>query len=130
MTATRAAAIVTWVYAAGFGIAAIPVAIFLARRGRLPNFLGLFESYGGPWSARFSDGAFIALLLAFFIVTGVAAWSAWLLWNGSKTGAVINLILLPVEAIFWFGFALPIPWVVGVARVVLVLAGWTSLANT
>ena len=49
MTATRAAAIVTWVYAAGFGIAAIPVAIFLARRGRLPNFLGLFESYGGPW---------------------------------------------------------------------------------
>ena len=62
-------------------------------------------------------------------MTGVAAWSAWLLWNGSKTGAVINLILLPVEAIFWFGFALPIPWVVGVARVVLVLAGWTSLAN-
>ncbi|HEU4915751.1 MAG TPA: hypothetical protein VFV13_04235 [Acidimicrobiia bacterium] len=129
MTAPRAAAIATWAYAAGFGISAIPVAIFLARRGRLPNFLGLFESYGGRWSARFPDGAFIALLLAFFIVTGVAAWSAWLLWNGSRTGAVINLILLPVEAIFWIGFALPIPWVFGMARVVLVLAGWSSLAK-
>jgi hypothetical protein len=130
MTAAHAAAIVTWAYAAGFGISTIPVAIFLGRTGRLPNFLGLFDTYGGPWSSRFSDGVFIGLLLAFFLVACVAAWSAWLLWNGSRTGAVINLLLLPVEAIFWIGFALPIPWVIGITRVVLIAVAWSSLTSS
>jgi hypothetical protein len=60
----------------------------------------------------------------------VAAWSAWLLWNGSRTGAVINLLLLPVEAIFWIGFALPIPWVIGITRVVLIAVAWSSLTSS
>ena len=51
MNSARAAAIVTWVYAAGFGLAAVPVSIYLSQNGRLPTFLGLFEMYGGPWSA-------------------------------------------------------------------------------
>lgn len=44
--------------------------------------------------------------------------------EGSKTGAVLNLILLPVEAVFWLGFALPIPRLIGIARAALLaLAG-------
>jgi hypothetical protein len=127
MTAARAAAIVTWAYAAGFGISTIPVAIFLGRTGRLPNFLGLFESYGGPWSSRFSNGVFIGLLMAFFLVTLLVAWGAWLLWNGSRAGAIICLALLPVEAVFWIGFALPIPWVLGIARIALIAVAWRTL---
>ena len=47
MTALRIEAVLTWVYAAGFGGSTIPVAVYLRRRGRLPRFLDLFEMYGG-----------------------------------------------------------------------------------
>ena len=67
------------------------------------------------------------LLLAFLVVSLVTAWSAWLVWNGSRSGAVLNLILLPVEGVFWIGFALPIPWLLGAARVVLIALAWKSL---
>lgn len=55
--AGRAEAVVTWAYACGFGIPAIPVGVYLLRRGSLPAFLGLFDMYGGPWSNRLDDGA-------------------------------------------------------------------------
>jgi hypothetical protein len=58
----------------------------------------------------------------------VAALAAWLLWGGSKAGALIAVALLPVEAVFWVGFALPIPWLLGVARVVLIALAWRSLS--
>jgi hypothetical protein len=127
MTALRVEAVVTWVYAAGFGIATIPVALYLARYSRLPVFLGLFESFGGPWSSRFGHGTFTWLLLAFLAVTVAAGWAAWLVWHGSKVGAALTLALLPVEAVFWFGFALPIPVLLGLVRVVLLVVGWRAL---
>lgn len=46
----RAAAIITWVYATGFGLPAIPIAVFVVRQRSLPWFLHLFPVYGGPWS--------------------------------------------------------------------------------
>jgi Zn-dependent protease with chaperone function len=109
MNYARIAAVLTWVYAAGFGISVIPVAVYLLQRGRLPTFFGLFPMYGGPWSSRLGRGTFVVLMIAFLIVTVVAAWAAWLIWNGSKVGAIISLVLLPVEAVFWLGFALPFP---------------------
>ena len=127
MNRARPAAVVTWVYVAAFGVPAIPVAIYLAQRGALPSFYGLFDMYGGPWSARFADGTLLWLLMAFLAVTLVAAWSAWLVWKGSRAGAILNLALLPIEAAFWIGFALPLPWLLGAARAALLIAGWKSL---
>ena len=120
-------AILTWLYAAGFGISAVPVAAYLLRRGTLPEFFGLFPMYGGPWSSRLGDGPFAILLIAFLIVTLAASWAAWLVWNGSKAGAVLSLALFPVEAIFWLGFALPIPWIFGIAPAALIALAWKSL---
>lgn len=120
-------AALTWLYAAGFGISAVPVAVYLLRRGTLPEFFGLFAMYGGPWSSRLGDGIFAVLLMAFLLVTLVASWAAWLVWNGSEAGAVLSLVLLPAEAVFWLGFALPIPWIVGVARVACLVLAWKSL---
>jgi hypothetical protein len=128
MSKGRAAAILTWVYTAAFGVPALPVSVYLIQRGRLPTFGDLFEMYGGPWSLRVADGTLVALTLGFLGVTLVAGWSAWLIWRGRRTGAVVNLVLLPVEAVFWVGFALPVPWVIGFARVALLLLGWGSLA--
>ena len=123
----RAAAAVTWVYAAGFGLPAPIVAAYLVREGRLPNFLGLFDMYAGPWSERLEQRTFVALLGAFLGVSAINAWSGWLIWRGRRSGAVLNLALLPVEAIFWVGFALPIPWLLGATRVGLLAASWKSL---
>jgi hypothetical protein len=129
MTNLQRAAVVMWFYAAGFGLFTIPVAIYLQQRGRLPSFFGLFDMYGGPWSARLLDDAFVLRLIAFLGVTLIVAWAAWLVWKGSTTGAILSLALLPIEAVFWLGFALPIPWVLGAARVVLLLLGWKSLSR-
>jgi hypothetical protein len=59
----RPAAVVTWAYAAGFGLSTVPVSTYLLKRGSLP----------------------------------------------------------------WLGFALPIPWLLGAARVALVAAAWKRL---
>ena len=65
MTRSRTAAVVTWAYAAMFGIPAVPVAIFLAEQGRLPSVWGLFDMYAGPWSSSFADRPVIGLLLVY-----------------------------------------------------------------
>ena len=116
MKNARIAAVLTWVYAAGFGVPAIPVAAHLLQNGTLPRFFDLFAMYGGPWSSGFNDGTFVMLLVAYLLVTLVASWLALLVWNGSRAGAVLSLVLLPIEAVFWIGFALPIPWPIGIAR--------------
>jgi hypothetical protein len=127
VTALRIEAVLTWAYAAGFGGATIPVAIYLTRRGSLPTFFDLFEMYGGPWSTRFGHGTFVWLLMAFLVVALAASWAGWLVWNASRTGAVLTLVLLPLEAVFWFGFDLPIPKAIGLVRVILLVVGWSAL---
>ena len=72
----------------------------------------------------------VALLLVYSGVVLAAVLSGWLLWKGRKAGAVLNLGLLPVEAVFWVGFALPIPWLFGIARVALVSLAWQELSGS
>jgi hemerythrin-like domain-containing protein len=130
MTRSRAAAWVTWVYAAMFGVPAVPVAIFLAENGRLPSLWGLFDMYGGPWSSQFADDRVVALLLLYSGLVLAAVFSGWLLWRMRKAGAVLNVALLPLEAVFWSGFALPVPWLFGIARVALVALAWPELSRS
>lgn len=130
MIFARIDAVVTWIYAVGFGLPAIPIAIYHLNTGRLPMFFDLFPMYGGRWSGRFSPGVFSALLIAFLLVLLVTAFAAWLVWEGLRIGAVLSFALLPVEIVFWIGFDLPIPWIVGIARVVLLILAWNSLSTS
>jgi hypothetical protein len=129
MNRARTAALVTWTYAAMFGVPAVPVAIFLTENGRLPSLWGMFDMYAGPWSTRFAHDRVIALLLAYSGLTLAAVLSAWLLWRMRRAGAVLNLALLPVEAVCWVGFAVPIPWLFGIARIALVSLAWPELSG-
>ena len=126
-TSARAAAVLTWTYVAAFGSPVIPNVAYLLQNGTLPAFLDLFTMYGGPLTVRLSEGSLVGALLAFLVVTQVAAWAAWLLWNGSKVGAIIGLALLPLEAVFWIGFALPLPWALSLAKLALIARAWKSL---
>ena len=130
MHRSRAAAWVTWAYAAMFGVPAVPVAVFIAENGRLPSLWGLFDMYAGPWSSRFADDRLIALLLVYAGLVTAAVVSGGLLWRRRKPGAVLNLGLIPVEAVFWIGFALPGPWLFGAARVALVCLAWPELSGS
>lgn len=125
--AARAYAVLTWVYAAGFGVPAVPVSVYLLRRGSLPWFGDLFPMYGGPWSGRLRDGQFVGLLLGYLGLVVVVARVAGRVGRGSRRGVWFSAGLLPVEAVFWLGFALPIPWVLGAARVALLAAAWRRL---
>ena len=63
----RAAAIVTWLYAAAFGLPAIPIVVFVVRERALPWFLDLFPMYGGPWSNAGRWTVFAWLMVACFV---------------------------------------------------------------
>lgn len=128
MTWLRAAAILVWLHAAGFGLPVIPVARSLALNRELPvvPVFG-FRAYGGGWFERFEIATFVWLLMAFLLVCLLEALSGWLLWGARPSGAILALALLPVEAVFWVGFALPIPPVLALARTVLVVLGWGAL---
>jgi hypothetical protein len=43
---------------------------------------------------------------------------------------LLALALLPLELLFWVGFALPLGPVAGLARTVLVLMSWSSLRRS
>ena len=125
----RAAAAMTWVYAAAFGVPTFYVANHLDDNGYLPSFRGSFEMYAGPWFERHDDRTFIQLLIAFSLVLVVASLFAAMVWRGSNRGAALALAWLPVEAVFWYGFALPFPWLIGIVRAALLVAAWRSASH-
>ena len=100
---------------------------WVAVQGRLPVLPYIGEPNGGPFYASLSHGAFVALL-GISLLLGIAQVVAGvLLWNGQRAGAILQFAILPVEAIFWYGFALPIPPLFAIVRVVLVLLAWRGL---
>jgi hypothetical protein len=116
-----------WVYAACFGLPAIPVAVYLLQTGRLPWLFDAFPMYGGPWYHSGQPERFAAQLGLFLVVMLAVSWGGWLLWRGLRAGAVVAVATIPVEALLWYGFALPIPPLLAVVRVVLVIAAWPRL---
>ncbi|MDP9282559.1 MAG: hypothetical protein M3P38_10740 [Chloroflexota bacterium] len=50
-----------------------------------------------------------------------------MLWNGESLGALITLALLPIEVVFWAGFAVPFPPLIAIARLGLLAAGSSAL---
>lgn len=124
----RAYAVVTWIYVAGFGSASVPAAASLLESGQLPSFFGIFRMFGGPWSTDAPPGTLLVLVTLFLVLTVAAAWAAGLVRHGSRAGAVLAFVLLPVEALFWYGLSLPIPWLFGVARLLLLVAAWRTFA--
>ncbi len=45
----------------------------------------------------------------------------------TSSGAWMALALVPIGAVFWWGFALPIPPLVAVVRTILLVVYWRSL---
>ena len=114
------AAILHWIIAVGLGVFCFPAMRNLLIGRDIPFVMG-FPAYGrGP----FEDVGIpttIPLLAAFLFVCILEAVAGVLLWGGHKSGAVLSLVLLPAGAVFWWGFALPIPPIFALVWTVLIL---------
>jgi hypothetical protein len=124
--ALRIAAAMFWIMPLGFAVFAVPIAIDLLRGGELPTIFG-FTAFGGGAFDRFSAPTFAGLLFAFALLCVLEAVAGAWLWDGRRSGALLGLALLPIGAIFWLGFALPLPPINAALRTVLVLLSWSSL---
>lgn len=125
--AARTAAVLLWIVAAGWGLPAPWLMWWVLARGRLPVLPIIGEPTGGPFYFNVSRGVFVALLAVSLALAIAQAWAAWLLWAGKRSGALFQFGLLPIEAAFWYGFALPIPPVLAVVRVILTASAWRGL---
>jgi len=86
-----------------------------------------FPAYGrGPFE-RAGIPTTVPLLAAFLLVCILEVVTGILLWGGHKSGGVLALVLLPVEAVFWWGFALPIPPIFALVWTILILMNWQAL---
>jgi hypothetical protein len=116
----RAAAALSWLLAAGFGLPDIPAIANVARGGGVWYFMG-FPTYGhGPFE-QIGIPTTVPLLVAFLLVAVAEMVAGVLLWNGRRAGSVLANVLLPIELVFWIGFALPFGPIIGLARTVLIV---------
>lgn len=116
----RAAAVCSLVLGLGFGLPGAYGAWYYARHGEVWTFLG-FPTYGdGPFE-RWGFPTSVALLLGFVPVCAVEVVVGVLLWRDATIAPWLALALLPVELVFWIGFALPFGPLLGLARTALVV---------
>jgi hypothetical protein len=125
----RLAATSSWILGLGFGMPCLYAVWYLATQGRVWDFLG-FPTYGGGPFTRVGIETTVPLLTMFAIVCVAEVGLGWLLWDQSTAGAWIALALLPLELVFWIGFALPYALVLGAARTVLVVVWLVALRGT
>jgi len=116
----KAAAVCSSLLGLGFGLPCLWGMVHLARTGEVWTFLG-FPTYGhGPFE-RWGVPTTVPLMAGFLVVCVAEVVVGVLLWTGASHATTWQYALLPIELVFWIGFALPFGPVLGVARVVLVL---------
>lgn len=122
----RAAAILHWFVAVGFGVFCFPAIRNLLNGRPIPMVMG-FPAYGqGPFE-RVGIPTTITLLVEFLVVCILEAVAGFMLWSGDKSGAVLAMVLLPAGGVFWWGFALPIPPICALVWTILIILGWQTL---
>ena len=117
----RAAAVSSLVLGLGFGLPGVYGALYYARHGEVWIFLG-FPTYGGGPFERWGLPTGVGLLLGFVAVCAAEVVVGILFWSDTTSAPWLALALLPVEFVFWIGFALPFGPLLGLARTVLVIA--------
>lgn len=122
----RIAALLAAISAFGLGIPCITAIRNLSAGRGIPFVFG-FPAYGGGGFERHGLATTIPLLAGFLIICIFEGYTAWLLWGGYKTGAVLALILIIPGAIYWWGFDLPYPPAAALIRTLLIVFSWHVL---
>ena len=124
--AAKAAAVLLWIIALGFGYPCLLSIKNLLTEGTIPYFMG-FPAYGGGPFERHGILTTIPLVAGFLLINILEGVAGGQLWGGYKSGAILAILLLPVGAVYWWGFALPIPPIFAIARTILIILCWSGL---
>jgi hypothetical protein len=125
MTSTAALSILVYFDAFAWLIGMVSTLYYAFTHRALPTLAGI-KLLSGPFERLGLDGLIVAGLV-FIVVSALKIFAAYWLWNARLDGAVLEIILLGLSTIFWYGFALPFGPVVGMAQVVLLALAWGSL---
>jgi len=106
-------------------IGVVPTLYYAFTQGHLPTFGGM-KLLGGPFE-KLGLEALIVAGIGYIIVSALKVLAAYWLWNSKMDGAVLELILLGLSVIFWYGFALPLGPLLGIIQVVLMALAWRFL---
>ena len=124
--ALRIAGVLWLVNGIGFGVFCIPAIREVGAGRDIPIVMG-FPAYGhGPFE-RIGIQTSVPLLLGFLVVCILEGVAGVLLWRGQMSGAILSLVLVPLGAVYWWGFALPFGPIFAAIAVILTISGWSSL---
>lgn len=114
-----------WFAGLGFGLPCIYGIWHMMNGKGIATFMG-FPTYGlGPFE-KIGVHTTIPLLFGFLFVCALECFAGWGLWNGDKGIALISMAIIPLELMFYIGFALPFGPPVLLLRVVLLILSWRS----
>ncbi len=121
-----AAAAVYYFSGISFGLSNIAVMVYVATHERVPIVFGVDLDGGGPFE-RFGYRWMTALMALFVGVCILEVVAGRWLSQYRRLARPLSALLLPLGAIFWFGFALPLPWLLGIVKAALLAISWPSL---
>ena len=104
----------------------IPTLYYAFTHRTLPTVGGI-RLLGGPFETLGIEALIVAGIV-YVVVSALKIMAAYWLWNSRKDGAVLELILLGLSTVFWYGFALPFGPPLGITQVVLLALVWRTLS--
>jgi hypothetical protein len=110
----------------GGSIGILLPAYYIYKHRTFPVVLGIKLLGGGPFE-KLGIETVIITGITFAVVSILKLLAAYWLWDFRMDGAVLELILLGISAIFWYGFELPLGPLLGAAQVILLILSWSSL---
>ena len=112
--------------ALGWAFGVLPVLRYALIHGDLPRTFG-FRALSGPFEALGINALVVAGII-FVVISLLKLLAAYWTWGHRMDGPVLQLILLGISAIFWYGFALPFGPPVGLIQVVLIALSWKAFS--
>src|SRR4030043_1302645 len=96
-------------------------------KGKGISYVMGFPTYGNGPFEKIGVYTTTPLLVGFLFVCALECIAGWGLWSGDKGAAILSFAIIPVEMVFFIGFALPFGPPFLLVRFVLLLIGWSSL---
>ncbi len=108
--------------ALGWAFGILPILRHALIHRELPMTFG-FRALSGPFEALGINALMVAGIV-FVTISLLKLLAAYWTWRLRMDGPVLQLILLAISTIFWYGFELPFGPPVGLIQIVLMILAW------
>ncbi len=122
----KTASICLWLAGLGFGLPCL-YGIRSVLNGKGIAYVLGFPAYGNGPFEKMGIPTSLPLLAGFLLVCALECVAGWGLWNHNKGSALLSFAIIPVEMLFYIGFALPFGPPVLILRLVMLYLGWAFL---